>query len=391
MLRNSASTDALQIAMIPKYSLMGPFRGHMSIKSSPFSPSSACKLSSQYIIQDHMAVHYRKLLSAKAAVDSSVPRSLNTSIKYRDQQKREKLIKAVEKFKKAMMQNLSTPQYNFRNMSTENHKWLQDSLNLPSRGGMSTLKKREHWPPKYFKMTLSGPQSPVLNAEETIQDIVQRSLSQASNNDKNTVKQHGPHVCWAHPSLVSHSRKKIFQIPQKTALSGDLLDTHAQCFTETKQPFTPKVLKTSSKSFVSKYRYYNQPAKKKSISVVPQQHKRPTKICRSLEDESLRSYADYHTQHLVKKQPQKSASLQSLLCAKEEERKYLQLLQEVTEDILVKNCYHKKVLDDIFQKHYRVRRCDLNEVKMQRIFQALKQDLNICTHLPDPSVRIFTF
>ncbi|XP_078239077.1 uncharacterized protein LOC110087181 isoform X2 [Pogona vitticeps] len=68
--------------MVPKNSLMGPFRGHMSIKSSPFSPGSSCKLSSQYIIQDHMAMHYRKLLSAKAAVDSSAPKSLNMSIKY---------------------------------------------------------------------------------------------------------------------------------------------------------------------------------------------------------------------------------------------------------------------------------------------------------------------
>ncbi|XP_067421506.1 spermatogenesis-associated protein 7 homolog [Emydura macquarii macquarii] len=67
--------------MVPKYSMMGPFRGHMSIKSSPFSPGSSCKLSTQYIIQDHMATHYRKLLSSKAAVDSSVPKSLHTSIK----------------------------------------------------------------------------------------------------------------------------------------------------------------------------------------------------------------------------------------------------------------------------------------------------------------------
>ncbi|KAH0622703.1 hypothetical protein JD844_025234 [Phrynosoma platyrhinos] len=260
----------------------------------------------------------------------------------RDQQKREKLIKAVEKLKNEIMKNLSTPQYHSRNISTENHKWLQNSLNLPSRGGMSAVKKRENWPPKYFKMTLSGHHSPVLNAEEAIQDIVRWSLSQTSNNDRNKVQQHGPHIHWSHLPLVSHSRKKIFQIPQKTALSGDLLETHARCFTETKQPFTPKVLKTSSKSFLSKYRYYNQPAKKKSLSVDLQQHKRPTKICRSLEAESLRSYADYHTQHPVKKQPQKSVSLQSLLCTKEEEQQYLKLLQEVTDDILMKSCYHEK-------------------------------------------------
>nr|XP_060635214.1 spermatogenesis-associated protein 7-like [Anolis sagrei ordinatus] len=376
-----------QIAMIPRYSLRGPFRGHMSIKSSLFSPSSSCKLSSQYIIQDQMATHYRKLLSAKAAVDSSAPRSLNTSIKYRDQKKREKLIQAVHKFKKEIDRNPSIPSGHSRNISTENRKWLQSSLNLLSGGKMSPLKKREDCPLNYLKMTLPGHQSPVLKSEEIIQDILHWPLSQISNKGRNMVQKHSPQVRWSYPPLPSQSRMKMFQIPWKTALSRDLLDTHARYFTETKQPFTPKVLKTASTSFLSKYRYYNQPSKKKSLSAAPQQYKKSTKICRSLEDESLRSYADHCTQHPVKKQPQSSVSLQSVLCAKEEELKYLQFLQEVTDDILMRSCYGKNVLGDIFQMHYRDRRCDLDEVKMQRIFQALKHDLNICTHLPNSSVR----
>lgn len=30
-----------------------------------FSPGSSCKLSNQYIIQDHMAAHFKKLMSAE--------------------------------------------------------------------------------------------------------------------------------------------------------------------------------------------------------------------------------------------------------------------------------------------------------------------------------------
>lgn len=30
-----------------------------------FSPGPSCKLSNQYLIQDHMAAHYKKLMSAK--------------------------------------------------------------------------------------------------------------------------------------------------------------------------------------------------------------------------------------------------------------------------------------------------------------------------------------
>ncbi|XP_018117913.1 spermatogenesis-associated protein 7 homolog [Xenopus laevis] len=73
--------DETQNVWIPKYSMTGPFRGHMSIKSSPFYTGSSCKLSTQCLIQDHMAMHYRKLLTAKAAVDTSTPKSLYNSIK----------------------------------------------------------------------------------------------------------------------------------------------------------------------------------------------------------------------------------------------------------------------------------------------------------------------
>ncbi|XP_043916107.1 spermatogenesis-associated protein 7-like [Protopterus annectens] len=68
-------------SLIPRFSINGPLRGHMCMKSSPFCSGSSCKLSTQYIVQDHMAVHYKKLLSAKAVVDSSSPKSLFTSVK----------------------------------------------------------------------------------------------------------------------------------------------------------------------------------------------------------------------------------------------------------------------------------------------------------------------
>ncbi|KAM6460888.1 LOW QUALITY PROTEIN: spermatogenesis-associated protein 7 homolog [Liasis olivaceus] len=358
---------------IPKYSLMGPFRGHMSIKSSPFSPSSSCKLSSQYIVQDLMAVHYRKLLSAKAAVDSSAPKSLNTSIKYRDQQKREKLIKAVEKFKKEVASIHSTPPCHSRSVSTENHKWLQNHLNLVSRGRMSPLRKEEQHSSKQFKKMCASLQSPVLNAEDTIQDLA------LSHTYRNAVRQYASPLS---PSRLSE--KKMCQIPKKKTISGDLLDTHADWFTETKQPFTPKLLKTASKSLLSKYRYYNHPCRKKSLSPHPQSYQRPRNVYRSTDDEWLRTYTDDRSWRPLKKHSGNSIYIQSLLQAKDEELKYLQLLQEVTNYILIRSCYWKKSLGDIIQMHIR-NRCDLDEVKMQRIFQVLEEDLNTCAHLVDSS------
>ncbi|XP_048363299.1 spermatogenesis-associated protein 7 homolog isoform X2 [Sphaerodactylus townsendi] len=373
--------------MIPTYSLMGPFRGHMSIKSSPFSPSSSCKLSSQYIIEDHMATHYRKLLSAKAAVDSSAPKSLNMSIKYRDQQKRESLIKAVEKYKKEMTHTLSAPPVHCKNISRDHHK-LQNSLDLDTNRRMSSLKQKHEYFPKLFKKPHSRIQSQVLRTEETIQDIVLWALAQALCSDKKTIHQpiqplgQSPRLSLS----LNHSRKMRFQPCHKKTFGGDLLDIHRQCFTETRKPFIPKVLKTPNKAFLSKYRYYNSPHRKKTFSSDKPSYRNPGKFYRVLEDECLRSYADYFMQHPLKKHKPTSVSLQALLQAKEEELKYLQFLKEVTNEILIRRCYQNEALGDVFQIHVRNRRCDLDEVKMQQLFHALKEDLNYYTDLPDPSI-----
>ncbi|XP_061482427.1 spermatogenesis-associated protein 7 homolog [Rhineura floridana] len=370
--------------MISKYSSMGPFTGHMSIKSSPFSPSSSCKLSSQYIIQDHMSTHYRKLLSAKAAVDSSAPKSLNMSTKYQDQQKRQALIKAVEKHKKEMAQIPSAaPPGHSRSIS---NKCCQNSWNFTSRAWMPSLNKREQYSPQCFKKTHSRIQSPVLSVEEAIKDIVRWSLSQTHKNGRSKAWQCPFPLTKSHLPVLRQTRQKI-KIPQKKTFAGDLLDTHAQWFTETKQPFTPKLLKTTSKSFLSKYRYYKASHGKKSLSLDQQSDKRPRTFYRSLEDKCLSSYADYSVWHPVKKNTLSSASLQSLLYAKEEELKYLRFLQELTRDILIRSCYCKEVLGDAFQMYSGKRRRDLDEVKMQRIFEALKDDLNNCTNLSDSSVN----
>ncbi|KAH1172669.1 spermatogenesis-associated protein 7 homolog isoform X2 [Mauremys mutica] len=394
-----AAPAGSQLAMVPKYSMMGPFRGHMSIKSSPFSPGSSSKLSTQYIIQDHMATHYRKLLSSKAAVDSSVPKSLHTSIKYRDQQKKERLIKAVEKYKKELVRIVSSPKFNCRSVSMGQQKWPDKSrLYLAPRGKVCSMTQEEQHSSVPFKKPPSRIPSPVLTARETIRDIVQQSLSQTPVHRSNMLKLSTTPHSQAHLCAVVCSRKPTFQDPQKKTYSGDLLDKHSDWFTEKNQPFAPQILKTSRQSFLSKYRYYNPPHKMKSISPGRPSLRstgtysvRPRELCSSVEDAHLRSDADYSMRHPVKEhelwfmKPQTPHSLRSQFKEKEEELKYLQFLQEVTNDILIRSCYCKEAIEDIFQMHIRSRRHDLDEVKMRRLFQDLKDELN-CTYQLDPSI-----
>ncbi|XP_025065360.1 spermatogenesis-associated protein 7 homolog isoform X1 [Alligator sinensis] len=298
-----------QLAMVPKYSMMGPFRGHMCIKSSPFSPGSSCNLSSQYIIQDHMATHYKKLLSAKAAVDSSVPKSLHTSIQYRDQQRKDRLVKAVEKYKREIMQILSTPPFNARSISAHQQKLpLSDKshLHLAFVEKGCSITEREHLSYIPFQKSYSRIPSPVLAARETIHEIVQQASSQTPAFRPTRCKLSSPHR-QSHLHVMGSNRKMTFQDSHKKTYSGDLLDKHSDWFTEKKQPFTPQILKTSSQSSLSKYRYYNPPHKKMNhcqgrqpLRSAAAYSQKSSEFYSSLEEAHLRSHPNYSTWQLLK-------------------------------------------------------------------------------------------
>ncbi|XP_038667571.1 spermatogenesis-associated protein 7 homolog isoform X4 [Scyliorhinus canicula] len=262
----------LQSAMIPKYSLMGPFKGHMCTKSSPFCLGSSCKLSTQFIIQDHMAVHYKNLLSTKAAVDSSMPKSMSTSIKYIDQQKRERLKKVVKKYQEETPLHPSTSQMNDRSVSLATTRFMDKDL-----------------------------------------------------------------------------MKRPFQDPQKKTFSGDILDKHSNQFTEEIQPFTPRTLKNTAKSFLSKYRYYKAPKKTQDnpgAAKMFQQNSSEANINR------------------------------------EDEMKYLQFLKEVTDDILIRGYHSNKILENVFQTHIERSKYHLSEGKLKNILQNLRNELQT-----DPAVN----
>ncbi|XP_035176872.1 spermatogenesis-associated protein 7 homolog isoform X3 [Oxyura jamaicensis] len=230
-----------QISTVPTYPMMWPFRGHLSLKSSIFSPGSSCKFSSQYIIQDHMAAHYKKLMSAKAAVDSSAPKSLHTSVKYKDQQKRDKLIQALEKYEKDLVHGLCASSSNSRSVSPGQQK-----------------------------------------ARWSLLENGHRYSTSAQNNCSRTKGQQPPsnHELWI---------------------------------------------------------------------------------------------------------PDSEMSLFPGLQLEEKGEEYLRFLQDLTNDILTRSCYHNKALEDVFQMHIKSKRHNLDEVKRRRIVETLKRELNI-TDRPGPSI-----
>lgn len=104
-------------------------------------------------------------------------------------------------------------------------------------------------------------------ARKTIQNTVPCALSQTPVHSPSAHRSSASPLLQPHMTLGSHNRKKAFQNSVHKTYSGDLLDKHAIYFTEKKQCFTPRILKTSHQPFLVKYRYYNPPSRKRSSSL----------------------------------------------------------------------------------------------------------------------------
>ncbi|XP_078503247.1 spermatogenesis-associated protein 7-like [Lissotriton helveticus] len=381
-----------QSAIIPKYSMMGPFKGHMSIKSSPLYLGSSCKLSTQYLIQDHMAAHYRNLLTTKAAVDSSAPRTLRTSVKYKDQKKKEQLMAAVEQFKRETQRILSASTLLSRSDSPETHTRSLNQLDslflTQTRRAQPVIQREEYMP---VLKTPSRSPSPISIAQDTARSIVQHTMSSSPRHQR-------PHSLVPSTSRSIRSMKRAnspktktpFQDPQVKTYSGDLLEKHSNSFSAVKKPFTPRTLKKSAKSFLSKYKYYaapkkNGPAAYLSSRAEKEYHDSPTETYRSL-DVYLKVNANHDPSDTEKEESdmlkfQEPNTQRSQILAKEEDLKYLQFLQEVTEDILMRGNSSAKVLNNVFQAQFENRRHDLDEKKMKNYLQELTDELTNSSEL----------
>uniref|UniRef100_A0A669EV86 Spermatogenesis associated 7 n=1 Tax=Oreochromis niloticus TaxID=8128 RepID=A0A669EV86_ORENI len=176
-----------------------------------FCPLSSSKLT-QSIIKDHMVSHYKKVYSAKAAIDTSVPKSLLYSSRL-------------------------SMQYD-------------DSTYLCSRSSLVS--------------------SPRFNTAFKVSEMVYPSLKVSSHHTRpaSELKYRSPETAFRRKSSAcslavsgDQSSYKTFQDPVRKTYSGDLLLKHSQHFTQDK-PFTPKTLKSDKSSYLSKYRYYRAPQRK---------------------------------------------------------------------------------------------------------------------------------
>ncbi|XP_062863383.1 spermatogenesis-associated protein 7 isoform X2 [Trichomycterus rosablanca] len=341
-----------------------------------FCPGSSGKLTNQLLIKDHMISHYKKVYSAKAAVDCSVPKSMQCSIKYRDQKRREQMKKD----------------------SSERVQSVRPAAN----GEESAL----------FYSGGSALSSPRFNTSFPSRQIVYPSqiaasplnCRPASESSYRSPKSQRLHFTQSSATSSCQEKFRSFQDPTQKTYSGDILLKHAHNFTQEK-PFTPRTLKTHCKSNLSTYRYYTPPKRKeektrlkcnqqdthyeskhsksrlseqdfpKPYSVDPEWSDDETNISRHYRTmDKSKDYDFFLSSSRISPEGMKSPIMRKVT-AEEEELMYLEFVTDVTNEIIARGIYSDRVLKRVFERHIEINKQRLNEDKMRHLLDALQNDL----------------
>ncbi|XP_069453312.1 spermatogenesis-associated protein 7 isoform X2 [Ovis canadensis] len=394
-----ASRRVRAASVLPTFDPSCLFKGHLSTKSNAFcTDSSSLRLSSLQLVKNHMAVHYNKILSAKAAVDCSVPLSMSASIKYADQQRREKLKKELARCGRELKFTKTT-------VHPKSH----------SKSLLNTLQKS----PVISSERLSLPKSQnvLTNCTEKNSSCSMSSMDYAASGSKKpssgTSYGRGPR------GTFPGSQK--FQLVISKAPSGDLLDKHSEHFSNRHLPFTPRTLKTEAKSFLSQYRYYTPARRKKHFTNRRIEAETQTELSSfksDFETVEIKNATDSEMNirqasgcvsdgtkgrraplplqgHELLWDKMRDGALQCsssrAVCqyslqppsgrkmySDEEELLYLSFIEDVTDEILKLGLFSNRFLERLFERHIKQNKHHLEEEKMRRLLHVLKVDLG-CT------------
>ncbi|XP_048163962.1 spermatogenesis-associated protein 7 isoform X2 [Corvus hawaiiensis] len=401
----SLHTSGYSPVVIPRCGPASPFKGHLSTKSNAFCIDSSRSLTGQYLIRDHMVFHYNRILSAKAAVDCSVPKSRLTSIKFADQQRREKLKKKIARCEEKM----SICETVSRSCSRDSGRLLPSSFrksflevedNLFPCAGQAQYLSRA---PSPFGQHGSVRSSPVKHARKC-----SRNTSRASHSCVCTSRPPSKHsgLSCSHSidNFVSIGCSQRCQGNNPKVSSGDLLERHSEYFTKSRKPFTPRTLISNAKSLLTEYRYYTPARRKKKnrrkqrveaqtqtdmISfpsadkvyvrkVMCEHQKIPSKAeaKRYTLDEPERGIdgCQYSVLRETSRHPQKCSPRRTAE-AEEEELLYLTFIEDVTNEILRLGLFSNRVLDQLFECYIEENKNRLDEGKMRQMLDVLKSDL----------------
>ncbi|CAI9582760.1 unnamed protein product [Staurois parvus] len=372
----------------PSHAVVCPARleGHMSTKSNAFCIGPSSRLSDQYRIRDHMLAHYNKILTAKAAVDCSPPKSMTKSIKYNDQQRRERLKTVVTRIERDSSSSRASSSRPNSRESLDSALQQKDLYN----GYRNTHRQFSYSDPGASPTSfISSPRH--FHSSEHAADIRRRhpDLSGASSRMG----------CGLSGSSTWGAAMRKFQDNREKTYSGDLIEKHSHHFTSKQRPFTPRTLKTPAKSALAQSRFYTPPRRKRKevneaevqtdLSSFRGRHgaanRDPPLDGEQVEDpeDSLLSDEEVDTdQHRFSasrmsfnefKSP--SPTMQRIH-SEEEELAYLEFVADVTNEIMSLGLFSDRVLDRVFERHLEENRHCLDEGKMRHLLDTLRADLD---------------
>ncbi|XP_031211475.1 spermatogenesis-associated protein 7 isoform X3 [Mastomys coucha] len=376
-------------SVLPRYSPPCLFTGHLSTKSN-------------------------------AAVDCSIPVSVNTSIKYADQQRREKLRKELARCEKEFKLSKSAMQTN----SKMNSKFFLNSLQKPSGEpqDQNVLIEEMTRYPSFSKSLVPSSEGLHLSLPESSKMLMNGTQKHPSASPpRHSGCGHG---CDRRPRSAHQFQVVISKTP-----SGDLLEKHSDLFSNKQSPFTPRTLKTEAKSFLSQYRYYTPAKRRKDSSDQRMEAETQTELSSfnsklgtaektsskdsevnikqapnymrngaedktaplSSQGQSLAwdSIKDEILQQASERTPYKLStefSPDSKIYSDEEELLYLSFMENVTDEILKLGLFSNRFLERLFERHIKKNKHHLEEGKMRCLLHGLKVDLG-CISEEDPATQ----
>ncbi|XP_041351377.1 uncharacterized protein LOC121370303 isoform X2 [Gigantopelta aegis] len=241
--------------------MAGTLKGSLGLKSSPLAPTSA-KLTSQYLVLDHMNNHYNKIAKARPAIDNQPPKSMLCSQKVRERKQREQVIKYGRPLSSMSMRSLSTPA-NANYYTMEDETWGEPEDD-EDRLVYNIMKRTLQQEPEESAQATYGSDSHD-HEHRAMEEHFGKTVrhGQTSLLRENLNKLQRPCSARSSRSVMSNASRTILNQAKKPGTyDGDLLEKRAHVFTQSGRAFTPRTLKSNRQSRLKEYKYYTPPPKK---------------------------------------------------------------------------------------------------------------------------------
>ncbi|XP_033734172.1 spermatogenesis-associated protein 7-like [Pecten maximus] len=265
---------------------MTAMKGQLGLRSSALAPTSA-KLTTQYLVMDHMNNHYSKIVNAKSAIDNRPPKVLSSSQKARDRKTREYVKKTGIRPSSSMNVRPTSRNIYYDDMEgMDDHAELNDFNPEDDDDRLvldimkTTLKSNRQDRVESTEATYGGShsydghsgqgqgnnyhsQGHSYQQPDPQGYLYQAYSHQQTNRSGYPKRPASARSVRSAASGVSRSALAQGATHNRKVEDGDILATRKHVFTEPAKPFTPRTLKSTRTSKLSQTKFYTAPPQKR--------------------------------------------------------------------------------------------------------------------------------